>query len=389
MARLYDLGFSGHIFTWRRGNVWERIDRALANDHWLNDFLYTTVSHLSMTGYDHRPLLISINSSINSTKANFIYLNVWSSHPDFMNQVTSVWAIYHNDNPWVKLWILHKKLAAKLTSWNWQTFDNLNTRVVEAEAIVNDLEYKLSQNPNFETDLYNANEGLLNAIHLQEQLLHQKATQNHWGTETQAIIDNAVEHFQKLFTKSEVVRTEVKGNLFDHCRHYTSTLKLADIPSEEEIKTTLNSIDSNKAAGLDGFSADFYKTAWNVIKSDDIDVVQAFFTGQEPIKYFTSSIIVLITKETVCNRWDQFRPISLTSVISKIISKVLVARIQPHLNRIINNNQTAFIKGRSIVDNVLLSHELYQDLDKRCRGREYDLQIRYLQSLSHHSLRFF
>ncbi|XP_020595250.1 uncharacterized protein LOC110035356 [Phalaenopsis equestris] len=84
--------------------------------------------------------------------------------------------------------------------------------------------------------------------------------------------------------------------------------------------------------------------------------------------YFKSSAIVFIPKEYFNRKWESFRPISLTIVISKIISKIIVCRLQQILDELISPQQTTFISGRRIYDSILISQELIQDLDIKCRG---------------------
>ncbi|KAJ4842985.1 hypothetical protein Tsubulata_036399 [Turnera subulata] len=57
---LEDLGYQGPQFTWHRGLVWERLDRALANQSWLQTFPSAQVFHLPTLCSDHCPLLIDL-----------------------------------------------------------------------------------------------------------------------------------------------------------------------------------------------------------------------------------------------------------------------------------------------------------------------------------------
>ncbi|XP_022556970.2 uncharacterized protein LOC111205438 [Brassica napus] len=66
-----------------------------------------------------------------------------------------------------------------------------------------------------------------------------------------------------------------------------------------------------------------------------------------------------------------YRPIALCNVFFKIISKLLALRLKQVLHLIISENQSAFIPGRAIADNVLITHEVLQFLktsqaQKRC-----------------------
>ncbi|KAL9686042.1 hypothetical protein QQ045_023497 [Rhodiola kirilowii] len=67
---------------------------------------------------------------------------------------------------------------------------------------------------------------------------------------------------------------------------------------------------------------------------------------------------------------EEFRPISLTSVMSKTVAKVIVNRLQQILPEIISPAQSAFIKGRLITDNFLIAHETAHFIKNARYGRK-------------------
>jgi hypothetical protein len=67
--------------------------------------------------------------------------------------------------------------------------------------------------------------------------------------------------------------------------------------------------------------------------------------------------IILIAKIDQPETLKDFRPISLCTVVYKVIAKCMVNRLRPILGELISVNQSAFIPGRLITDNALVAFE--------------------------------
>ena len=64
-------------------------------------------------------------------------------------------------------------------------------------------------------------------------------------------------------------------------------------------------------------------------------------------------IIKPIPKQVSCSLPKRWRPISMMTIMYKIVAKVVANRLAPLLNRILTPHQHGFIKGRSIFYNIL------------------------------------
>ncbi|GJY83814.1 RNA-directed DNA polymerase, eukaryota, reverse transcriptase zinc-binding domain protein [Tanacetum coccineum] len=167
-----------------------------------------------------------------------------------------------------------------------------------------------------------------------------------------------VEHFQNFFGKCDkVYPIEDHGNLFTKKIDPVTAMELIKPVSDEEIKMALFDIDDNKASGPDGYTSKFFKSAWSVVGKDTCAAVKEFFTSGKLLGELNTSIISLIPKVVVPKKVSDYRPISCCNVVYKTISKVITNRLKRVLNGLVGENQSAFIPGRQISDNILLTQE--------------------------------
>lgn len=79
------------------------------------------------------------------------------------------------------------------------------------------------------------------------------------------------------------------------------------------------------------------------------------------LREWNSTTLTLVPKIPSPSMAKDFRPIACCNVVYKVITNILAHRMQSVLPLVIGLTQSAFIKGRSIVDNVLLMHELIRN----------------------------
>jgi hypothetical protein len=75
-------------------------------------------------------------------------------------------------------------------------------------------------------------------------------------------------------------------------------------------------------------------------------------------------MIILIPKEEGTKTLKKFRPISLINCSFKSFAKALNNRLESVCERLLAHNQTAFVKGRYILESVVCAHEIIHDAMK-------------------------
>uniref|UniRef100_A0A8I6YNB8 Reverse transcriptase domain-containing protein n=1 Tax=Hordeum vulgare subsp. vulgare TaxID=112509 RepID=A0A8I6YNB8_HORVV len=140
--------------------------------------------------------------------------------------------------------------------------------------------------------------------------------------------------------------------------------------TREEVKAALDHIGDLKAPGPDGMPSIVYKNNWPLMGDRVVEEVLAVLNGREIPAGWNDTIIILIPKVKNPSRIKDLRPISLCNVLYKLVSKVIANGMKLILPQIISDNQSAFIPGRLITDNVLISYEISDYILHKTKGKE-------------------
>ncbi|KAK6803130.1 hypothetical protein RDI58_000914 [Solanum bulbocastanum] len=189
------------------------------------------------------------------------------------------------------------------------------------------------------------------------------------------IAQAACDHFQNIFTGEEKLIDEVPLNCIPRMVTQEHNDKMKALPTMEELKEVVYSMNPNSAAGPDGMNGCFFQQCWDIIKQELLAVTHAFFNGQLLPKYFTHACLVLLPKVKHPNKLAEFRPISLSNFITKIISKLICSRLAPILPDLISPNQSGFVQGRSISENIMLAQEIIHQIKKPAIGSNVVIKL--------------
>lgn len=179
------------------------------------------------------------------------------------------------------------------------------------------------------------------------------------------IKEEILKHYQEFLGSSPSTRTHTDYSLFDSkTLDDDDRLHLEADISEGETTDAMFSINTDKAAGPDGFNSLFYRHSWEIVKEDVINAIMEFFAKGKMLKQVNSTAITLIPKIACPSSISDYRPIACCNVVYKVITKVLTNRLRRVISKLVHDNQSAFIPNRCISDNILLAHELIKDYHK-------------------------
>ena len=121
---------------------------------------------------------------------------------------------------------------------------------------------------------------------------------------------------------------------------------------ECEVKWALESITRNKASGGDGIPVELFQ----ILKDDAVKVLhsickQILKTHLWPQDWKKSAFIP-IPKKGNAKEWSNYHTIALISHASKVMLKILQARLQQYVNRELPDVQAGFRKGRGSRDQI-------------------------------------
>jgi hypothetical protein len=108
---------------------------------------------------------------------------------------------------------------------------------------------------------------------------------------------------------------------------------------------------------VDGFNAGFFHAHWQLVKPFVMAAVLGFLNGGDILEEVNKTLLVLIPKVSNPQDLSQYRPTSLCNVLYKLCSKTMANRLRQILDEVVSVEQSAFVPGRLITDNVLIAYE--------------------------------
>ena len=121
---------------------------------------------------------------------------------------------------------------------------------------------------------------------------------------------------------------------------------------ECEVKWALGNITMNKASGGDGIPAELFQ----IPKDDAVKVLQSIcqqmWETQQWPEDWKMSVFIAISKKGNAKECSNYHTIALISHASKVMLRILQARLQQYVNHELSDVQAGFRKGRGDRDQI-------------------------------------
>ncbi|XP_056848880.1 uncharacterized protein LOC108820129 [Raphanus sativus] len=380
-CNLSDMGYQGPKYTWcnkrEEGIICKKLDRVLWNDSAMQ-ILHGAYSVFEAGGCsDHLRCKIQFLPPVEKIRRPFKYVNALGKLEAFLPMVKEYWevspSLFHSTSAMFRFAKKLKNLKPSIRELGHEKLGNLSRKAKEAHELLCEKQKVTLLDPSSSSiqEEAVAYERWLHIAGLEEDLLNQRA-KLHWlevGDNNNKTFHNAIKTRQaqntireircgngSKVTKHEDIKVEavqffsefLNRSPEDYCG--TSTDELKDLLRFRCTEDDCSALEADVTA--------------EEIRPDFVVAVQSVFRYGFLPKGINSTILALVPKKMDSLEMRDFRPIACCNVLYKVISKIIANRLRLILPRLVSENQTAFIKGRLLLENVLLASELVKDYHK-------------------------
>ncbi|XP_043697412.1 uncharacterized protein LOC122648227, partial [Telopea speciosissima] len=326
---LIDLKWKGEAMTWNNrqsgdARICCKLDRVMVNLAWMDVFRTSEAVFHPPGLSDHSPIVVAVLDEANFGPKPFRFFEAWIGRDGFDDMAAQAELHQsqcnlrdHPDDP--NLVSLETQAKVKL----WEALA-IEEKFLKEKSRVKHIQLGDGNNSFFHKSML--------CRQNRSHILEITGEGGDIVKDPSRIKDEAVSFYKKLFGSDLV-----DGGCFPNSVPLQNGFSLSQQGSligrvsNKEIMEVVCAMKNSKAPGPDGFRAAFFKHSWDVVGEDLTLAVKWFFSK---------------------------------SCLPSSINDIFISLI-PKTGDVVSDSQSAFIKGRSIVDNILVFHDVVRGIEQK------------------------
>lgn len=139
-------------------------------------------------------------------------------------------------------------------------------------------------------------------------------------------------------------------------------------PTKEEIIQAIKTLKNNKAPGPDNMNAELFKADPDLSAMILLPLMTRIWEEKAIPNDWNEGIIIKIPKKGTLNDCNNWRGITLLSIPSKILAKVIIRRISTAIDSKLRDEQAGFRAGKSCSDQIFALRNIIEQCTEWQRG---------------------
>ena len=198
-----------------------------------------------------------------------------------------------------------------------------------------------------------------------------KSTTGETITDKSKQMERWVEHYSDLYGRENTISDAT----LEAVERLPLMEKLDETPSLEELNKAIDGLPTGKAPGLDGIPAEVIKSAKGpLLEHLHALLCQCWVEGDVPQDMRDCNIITLYKNKGDRSDCNNYRGISLLSIVGKVFARVVLNRLQKLADRVYPESQCGFRSERSTIDMIFSLRQLQE----KCREQKQSLYIAFI-----------
>ncbi len=198
---------------------------------------------------------------------------------------------------------------------------------------------------------------------VRKQLTKVRNKNNQVVTNGEDVLKETVQFYERLYKSQDISNADIctyMNNVEAPKLNGDDSACCEGLLTVDECKRAVFKMKKNKTPGSDGLPIEWYQTFWNDISYLMVNSLNFSYTNGQLSCSQRKGIITLLYKKGDHEDLQNWRPINLLNYDYKILAYVLASRLQKVIGKIIEDDQTGYIKGRFVGQNIRLIEDIIE-----------------------------